>query len=140
MKKARIVIGANYGDEGKGTVVAHYTKHAEGKLLNVLTNGGAQRGHSILVDEGSITFQHFGSGTYHGADNYYSRFFILNPMQFANEYNNLLVKPKHIYRDIKCRWTTPYDSSDHRRTAETTRFVRYGHMEYYQTIQQYEVY
>ena len=107
--KARIVIGANYGDEGKGTVVANYTKLAKGKVLNVLTNGGAQRGHSILTKDGSITFQHFGSGTYHGADNYYSRYFILNPMQFVKEYETLLVKPK-IYRSEWCRWTTPYDS------------------------------
>ena len=110
MKKARIVIGANYGDEGKGTVVAHYAMHADGSVLNILTNGGAQRGHSILTEHGSITFQHFGSGTYHGADNYYSCFFILNPMQFVQEYETLIVKPKHIYRDSRCRWTTPYDS------------------------------
>ena len=137
MKKARIVIGANYGDEGKGTVVAHYTKHAEGKLLNVLTNGGAQRGHSILVDEGSITFQHFGSGTYHGADNCYSRFFILNPMQFANEYNNLLVKPKHIYRDIKCRWTTPYDSMINLITEELQKRHASCGMGIWNTIKRY---
>ena len=110
MRKARIIIGANYGDEGKGTVVAHYTKHTEGEVLNVLTNGGAQRGHSILTEDGSMTFHHFGSGTYHGADNYYSRYFILNPMQFVKEYNELLIKPKRIYRDRNCWWSTPYDS------------------------------
>lgn len=108
--KARIVIGANYGDEGKGTVVAHYTKNAEGSVLNILTNGGSQRGHSILTEDGSMTFHHFGSGTYHGADNYYSSYFILNPMQFVKEYDELIVKPKHIYRNRNCRWTTPYDS------------------------------
>ena len=106
--KARIVIGANYGDEGKGTVVAKYSK-CSNSVLNVLTNGGSQRGHSILTKDGNITFQHFGSGTYYGADNYYSCFFILNPMQFVNEYNSLIVKPKHIYRDERCRWSTPYD-------------------------------
>lgn len=106
--KARIVIGANYGDEGKGTVVARYSKCSD-NVLNVLTNGGSQRGHSILTKDGSITFQHFGSGTYYGADNYYSCFFILNPMQFVNEYNSLIVKPRCIYRDAKCRWSTPYD-------------------------------
>lgn len=106
--KARIVIGANAGDEGKGTVVATYAKHSE-KVLNVLTNGGAQRGHSILTEDGSMSFHHFGSGTYHGADNYYSRYFILNPMQFVKEYNELIVKPK-TYRDKKCLWSTPYDS------------------------------
>lgn len=108
--KARIVIGACYGDEGKGTVVANYTKKNDGNVLNVLTNGGAQRGHSILTKDGSITFQHFGSGTYHGADSYYSRFFILNPMQFVKEYEALFVKPRHIYRDRFCRWSTPFDS------------------------------
>ena len=77
--KARIVIGSNYGDEGKGTVVASYAKNSQ-NVLNVLTNGGAQRGHSILTKDGSITYQHFGSGTYFGADSYYSRFFILNTM------------------------------------------------------------
>lgn len=106
--KASIVIGANYGDEGKGTVVARLTRDS-GNVLNILTNGGAQRGHSILTKDGSMTFQHFGSGTYHGADTYYSRYYILNPMQFAEEYARLIVKPKHVYRDPRCRWSTPYD-------------------------------
>lgn len=106
--KASIVIGANYGDEGKGTVVARLTRDS-GNVLNILTNGGAQRGHSILTKDGSMTFQHFGSGTYHGADTYYSRYYILNPIQFAEEYARLIVKPKHVYRDPRCRWSTPYD-------------------------------
>ena len=107
--KASIVIGANYGDEGKGTVVARLTRDSE-NVLNVLTNGGSQRGHSILTKDGSMTFQHFGSGTYHGADNYYSPWYILNPMQFVKEYAELFIKPKHIYRDRRCRWSTPYDA------------------------------
>ena len=106
--RADIVIGANYGDEGKGTVVARLAKEC-GKALNILTNGGSQRGHSILTKEGSMTFQHFGSGTYHGADNYYSAWYILNPMQFVEEYDQLVRKPKFIYRDYHCRWSTPYD-------------------------------
>lgn len=107
--KGSIVIGANYGDEGKGTVVAHLTK-GNTNVLNVLTNGGSQRGHSILTKDGSVTFQHFGSGTYHGADNYYSMWYILNPMQFVKEYCELIVKPKYIFRDPRCRWSTPYDA------------------------------
>lgn len=111
--KARVIIGANYGDEGKGTVVATYTKHATGRVLNVLTNGGAQRAHSILTEDGNFTFQHFGAGTYHGAANYYSAFFILNPMQFATEYAELAAKIDMervpLYRDKNCRWSTPFD-------------------------------
>lgn len=107
--KASIVIGANYGDEGKGTVVANLAKESA-NVLNVLTNGGSQRGHSILTKDGSMTFQHFGSGTYHGADNYFSAWYILNPMQFVKEYCDLIVKPKNIFRDQRCRWSTPYDA------------------------------
>ena len=106
--KARIVIGANYGDEGKGTIVAKYTKESN-NVLNVLTNGGAQRGHTIKTKDGYITYQHFGSGTYYGADSYYSCYFILNPVQFAQEHQSLIVKPKKVYRDRRCRWTTIYD-------------------------------
>ena len=111
-KKARIIIGANYGDEGKGTVVASYTKNQQvyGNVLNILTNGGAQRGHTVGTQNESICYQHFGSGTHYEADSYYSRFFILNPMQFVKEYTSLLVKPKNIYRDSRCMWTTPYDT------------------------------
>lgn len=108
MKKVDIVIGSNYGDEGKGTVVANLTK-GYANILNILTNGGSQRGHSIFTCDGSFTFQHFGSGTYHGADNYYSAWYILNPIQFVKEYEQLVRKPKHIYRDRRCRWSTPYD-------------------------------
>lgn len=109
VSKARIIIGSNYGDEGKGTVTAHYTKNSFGTVLNVLTNGGAQRGHSIISDHGSHTFKHFGSGTYHGASSYCSRFFILNPMQFVKEWDELIIKPSFVYRHTDCMWSTPYD-------------------------------
>ena len=107
--KASIVIGANYGDEGKGTIVARLAKESAG-VLNILTNGGSQRGHSILTKDGSMTFQHFGSGTYYGADSYYGPEYVLNPMQFVKEYTELICKPEHIYRDRRCRWSTPYDA------------------------------
>lgn len=107
--KARIIIGSNYGDEGKGTVTAHYTKNSFGTVLNVLTNGGTQRGHSITSGHGSHTFKHFGSGTYHGAASYCSRFFILNPMQFVKEWDELVIKPGFVYRHPDCMWSTPYD-------------------------------
>lgn len=113
--KAKIIIGANLGDEGKGTVVANYVKQSKDRVLNVLTNGGAQRAHSILTKDGSFTFQHLGSGTYHGADSYFSEYFILNPMQFVKEYLELedrgvLAKnDTKIYRHPYCRWSTPFD-------------------------------
>lgn len=106
--KSRIIVGANYGDEGKGRVTSEYVKTAEGKVLNVLTNGGSQRGHTVLKDGELRVCQHFGSGTVFGADNYFSSYFILNPMQFAKEAVTLLKMPK-LYANTECRVTTPYD-------------------------------
>ena len=133
---ARIIIGSNYGDEGKGTVAAHYAKHSD-SALNILTNGGAQRGHSIVSEYGEHTFQHFGSGTYYGAANYYSRFFILNPMQFAKEYGELVVKPSAIYRDKDCRWSTPYDMMANAISEELQRRHASCGMGIWNTIKRY---
>lgn len=111
MTKGRIIIGSNWGDEGKGTVVAHYTKNADGKVLNILTNGGPQRGHTVVKNGEVFTFKHFGSGTCYGASTFFSKDFIVNPMQFVKEYKELAKKmpmPK-IYMHRFCRWTTPYD-------------------------------
>lgn len=105
--QARIVLGANYGDEGKGTIVAKYSKE-DGEVLNILTNGGAQRGHTVVTNDTVHTFHHFGSGTLSGAATYCSRFFILNPMEFRKEWDSLVIKPK-VFRDTRCKWTVPFD-------------------------------
>ena len=111
---AKIIIGANYGDEGKGLVTAQctYDSMKNGKVLNVLTNGGPQRGHSYNHEGKFVTFKHFGSGTLLGADNYYYKTFIVNPMQFVLEYKNLgLSKDKNnVFCSDLCRMTTPFDS------------------------------
>lgn len=111
--RARIIVGANYGDEGKGTVTAYYASTAKGKCLNVLTNGGAQRGHTVVTPFAEHTFKHFGSGTFFCADTYFSSYFICNPMEFYREYTELskvfdMCKIK-VYRHPDCRWTTPWD-------------------------------
>lgn len=115
MKKYEIVIGGNAGDEGKGTVTATYTKHAEGPVMNVLTNGGAQRAHTIFLPEAElqVTNKHFGSGTAYGADNFFSEWFILNPVQFVIEYSKDFIdnhfKEVTFYRHPRCMWSTPWD-------------------------------
>lgn len=110
--KADIVIGANYGDEGKGTVVATIAKK-HSKSLNILTNGGPQRAHTIVTEEyGDFTFKHLGSASCYNADSYFSEYFIINPIQLVNEYQsvtNIIGKPIKLFRNTNCRWTTPWD-------------------------------
>lgn len=76
MKTAKIVIGANFGDEGKGLMTDYFANEAkkQGKsCLVVCHNGGSQRGHTVVSPSGiRHVFHHFGSGSFEGADTYLS--------------------------------------------------------------------
>lgn len=146
MKQARIIVGANYGDEGKATVVANYTKVAVLKgdrVLNVLTNGGSQRGHSIITDTGdSHTFKHFGSGLVYGADVLFSEYFIVNPMQFQKERDEHGVNSYLVYMHENCKWTTPYDALYNMCIEHARGKERHGTcaMGIWNTIERYEAF
>ena len=65
--KAYAVIGANYGDEGKGLITDYLCRQVENPLV-IRFNGGAQAGHTVTTPEGiRHIFSHFGSGTLAGA-------------------------------------------------------------------------
>lgn len=111
----KVVVGANFGDEGKGLMTdcfCHQSSVKGEKCLVVLHNGGAQRGHTVVTPEGGRhVFHHFGSGTFVGADTYLSEDFILNPMVFRQEWEELKtlgVSPK-VYINPYCKVTTPFD-------------------------------
>lgn len=82
--KARAVIGANFGDEGKGLVV-DYLCRTGGEVV-VRFNGGAQAGHTVVTPEGlRHVFHHYGSGTLYGVPTFLSQFFVCNPIAFLRE-------------------------------------------------------
>lgn len=114
MANLKAVIGANYGDEGKGLMVNYFANEAKKRnesCLVVCTNGGAQRGHTVVHDGKKHVFHHFGSGTLAGAVTYLCEDFILNPLIFSEEYTELKelgIEPE-VYASTKCKWTTPYD-------------------------------
>ena len=59
---AQAVIGAGYGDEGKGLVVDALAHAAGPGTIVVRTNGGAQAGHSVQTPDGRRhVFHHVGS-------------------------------------------------------------------------------
>ncbi len=110
-KTAHVIIGANFGDEGKGIISARCAQNAPGSCLSILTNGGAQRAHTVKTAGRSHVFQHFGSGSFFSPHSYFCKTFICNPMQFAMEYRELEaigISPV-CFRHPLCRWTTPYD-------------------------------
>jgi adenylosuccinate synthase len=110
----KVVVGSNFGDEGKGLMTDYFCHQATSKGENcivVMSNGGSQRGHTVVDADGTRhVFKHFGSGTLTGADTYCADDFILNPMTFCKEYDELQLKYlPHIYVHPNCKWTTPYD-------------------------------
>ena len=115
MRDIKIVIGANWGDEGKGLMTdyfCHQAKQRNESCIVVLHNGGAQRGHTVTTPTDiKHVFHHFGSGTFCGADTYCSKDFILNPMIFSKEFEELKelgYKPL-VYIHPLCRISTPFD-------------------------------
>lgn len=117
MKKITVVIGANYGDEGKGRAVSYFSKnHSEEekkyRKLVIRFNGGSQAGHTV-VNKDRIVFGHFGSGSSEEkpVDTYLSKNFIVNPMFFRKEYEKLKdmgYNPK-VYVNEDCLVTTVFD-------------------------------
>lgn len=144
MLKVKIIVGANYGDEGKGLATHYFSQQAATRgisCVNVLYNGGCQRGHTVeLLDGTRHIFHHFGSGTFDGADTYFDRDFMVNPMEFCREFDELKsqgVVPA-CYISNACRVTTPFDMITNQ-IVEMSRDNRHGScgMGIWETSQRY---
>lgn len=63
-KKAYIIVGMGYGDEGKGTMTDFLCRYHNAKLV-VRYNGGPQAAHNVVLPDGTHhTFAQFGSGSF----------------------------------------------------------------------------
>ena len=114
MQNIKLIIGANYGDEGKGLATDFFGAKAAGRFntINVLTNGGPQRGHTVELSDGRRhVFKHFGAASFRGAASYFAEQFIVNPMEFMREYDDLraIHEAPEAYMNHRCRFSTPWD-------------------------------
>jgi adenylosuccinate synthase len=111
MGDIKIVIGSNFGDEGKG-LITDYFSYQYPKGIVVRFNGGSQAGHTVVTPNNiRHIFSHFGSGTLCNLPTYLSSFYVVNPMIFKKEYNDLYnkgFKPK-VFIDKNCCITTPFE-------------------------------
>jgi adenylosuccinate synthase len=114
--RATAVIGACFGDEGKGLVTDYLASQDPDKTVVVRFNGGAQAGHTVVnPDNHRHVFSHFGAGSLAGASTYLSQYFICNPFLWQKERKQLSdidrwwlpSKPLYIHEDALL--TTPYD-------------------------------
>lgn len=116
-----VVIGANYGDEGKGLVTNALTKLFEPQSVAVVRfNGGAQAGHTVQLESGHRhVFSHFGSGALSGADTILSKHFIINPKVYQYESLEL----SRIRNDLHLDYPMVYVSSESMVTMPTDVWV-----------------
>jgi len=147
--KIKVVIGANYGDEGKGLATDYFTQQAKGPVLNVLYNGGPQRGHTVEHKNGlRHIFHHFGSGFFSGASTYFDENFLVDPIKFNIEHCELLDQARYFtdmteeeaiehaicFCNPNCRVITPWDAMANQILQEGNNTCGCG---IWQTIQRY---
>lgn len=132
MPNVKVVIGSNFGDEGKGLMTDYFCAEANKRnesCIVALCNGGAQRGHTVVTPDGiRHVFHHFGSGTFAGAATYFGEEYILNPLAFRKEYEELeaLGYSPRVYSHWNCRWSTPYDMITNQILEDSRGKNRYG--------------
>lgn len=112
---AYAVIGANFGDEGKGLATDALAADLMGQGLDpvvVRSNGGAQAGHTVETQGRRHVFHHVGAGAFTGARTHLSRFFVAHPallLRELQELRPLLPATPEISIDPGAQVTTPWD-------------------------------
>lgn len=127
-RRARAVIGANFGDEGKGLTV-DYLCRKQGAGVVVRFNGGAQAGHTVVTPDGQRhVFGHVGSGSFCGVPTYLSEFFVVNPIVLLKELDELtkLGAAPLIFASPKCLVTTFADMVINQRIEDKRGSGRHG--------------
>jgi len=105
-----IVVGAGFGDEGKGQTVSNLIKEKSPGLV-VRFNGGHQAGHTVVYDGIRHVFSNFGSGTLQGVPTYWSNYCTIDLYGMKKEYDKLIslgVTPR-LYIDPMALVTLPLD-------------------------------
>ena len=119
--KATAVIGAGFGDEGKGHIVDYLS---DSDTCVIRYNGGAQAGHTVQDDERRHPFHHFGSGTFRGASTYLSQHFLVNPMLWDKETEEIDAPFLEIHQ--KAPLTTYFDMLINQFVEEARGASRHG--------------
>lgn len=111
-----IVVGAGFGDEGKGQTVSkliteRYNNRKPAPNYIVRFNGGHQAGHTVEYDGMRHVFSNIGAGTLQGIPTYWSKYCTVHPKALKKEFlilKELGITPK-ILIDPLCPITMPLD-------------------------------
>jgi adenylosuccinate synthase len=125
VKKASIIVGLGFGDEGKG-LVSDYLCSILNKPIVIRFSGGHQSGHTVVPEKGKChIFSSFGSGTLRGIPTYWSQYCAFSPEDFLLELSELKIGVK-FFLNKKCPVTTHYDILFNRAMEATLGDKRIG--------------
>lgn len=149
MKRAIIVQGLGFGDEGKGATVDFLARSFSADLV-VRYCGGSQAGHNVVLPDGRRhVFSQFGAGTLAGAATYLGEQMIINPPAMHNEavhlkemtgedpFDKLIIHPRVLVSTIYhqqlnrlrelSRGTNRHGSCGHGIGETRNYWLKYGH-------------
>lgn len=108
MKELKVVIGKNFGDEGKGAAVYRFCRGKN--AIVVRHNGGAQAGHTVEDGSFRFVFHQLGSGSPLGCPTYWSHTFLPDLLKLGEEAEELGAPFNGtVYAHPDCACTTIYD-------------------------------
>lgn len=88
MPRYGIVVGANYGDEGKGLITDYLTERLKTEFV-ARFNGGAQAGHTVHRNGVRHVFSTYGAGSLNHSRTILTSNFIINPYAVLKEFELL---------------------------------------------------
>ncbi|WP_158975323.1 adenylosuccinate synthetase [Cellulophaga sp. L1A9] len=119
MKKAKIVIGLGFGDEGKG-ITTDFLCSQNPEAIVIRFSGGQQAAHTVLLEGKKHVHSSFASGALRGLPSYFSEHCTVHPTLLFNEFQelNFLGGNTTLYIHPLAKITTPFDVFQNRNNTK----------------------
>jgi adenylosuccinate synthase len=119
MKKAEIVIGLGFGDEGKG-ITTDFLASQNPNSIVIRFSGGQQAAHTVKIGDKIHVHSSFSSGALRGLPSYYSEYCTIHPQFLFNEKIELekLGGNVELYIHPLAKVTTPFDVWQNRNNSK----------------------
>lgn len=111
-----VVIGANYGDCGKGRTVDFLAQtlkiNQDKQLINVRFSGSNNAAHTVWHNGKSFVFHLLGAASFRGLPTYLSQHVVVDFVALEaeiNEFEKITGQKPLVYVDPRCRVNLPYD-------------------------------
>ncbi len=119
MKKANIVIGLGFGDEGKG-ITTDFLASQYPDAMVIRFSGGPQAAHTVMIDDKKHIHSSYGSGSLRGLPSYFTEHCLVHPSFIYNERKELLEKGGNdtLFIHPLAKVITPFDVYENQTNAK----------------------